>query len=246
MRNRQLLTAIVFAGLLTTCKPANKERTAPQDDSLRIPAKELAAGTHKLQTHYEVLAKLKEGNYRFVKKLLPSNLSHDSSYNYYDQILHSSTEQHPMACVLACMDSRVPPEIIFDQGIGSLFVIRVAGNIEDPDVLGSMEYAVAEKGVPLIVVLGHKNCGAIGAAFGKVDPANKDLASLIAHVKLDVVPADKPPYEASSKHNVKKTIENILQQSETIRQKQKEGKLVIVGGLYDVSNGTIDWNDAGW
>jgi carbonic anhydrase len=144
------------------------------------------------------------------------------------------------------MDSRVPPEIIFDQGIGSLFVVRVAGNIEDPEILGSMEYAVAEKEISVIVVLGHKNCGAISAAFGHINPANKQLASLIAKVKMDVLANDKPPYEASAKHNVKMTIDNILKGSQTIREKSLAGGLALVGALYDVSNGTIDWNTLNW
>lgn len=245
MRSRQVIASIVFAGILISCQSKNA-KTASHNDTSVIQPIESELHAQKPLTTLEVLAKLKEGNNRFVKKLSPSNIAHDSSYNYYDQILHSGNEQHPIACVLTCMDSRVPPEIIFDQGIGSLFVVRIAGNIEDPDVLGSIEYAVAEKGVPLVVVLGHKNCGAITAAFGNVDPVNKELASLIDHVKLDIVPTDKPPYEASSKHNVKMTIENILKQSTTIRQKQEAGTLVVIGGLYDVSNGSINWNTDNW
>jgi carbonic anhydrase len=194
----------------------------------------------------EVLSQLKEGNRNFVMNLSTSNSFDHSSYNYSEQIAHTKNEQHPIACVLTCMDSRVPPEIIFDQGIGSLFVIRVAGNIDDHDVLGSMEYAVAEKKVGVIVVMGHKNCGAIAAAFGTVDPENKDLALLIAHVKKDVIENDVPPYDASAKHNVKKTIENIVNGSKTIRDKLVAGDLIIAGALYDVSNATINWDSNGW
>jgi len=245
MRTIQTIASIVFASLLTSCQ-SGKPKTVPHDDTLNTQPDVSQIHMQKQHTPYEVLSKLKEGNRSFVMKLSPSNLAHDSTYTYFDQIAHTGNEQHPIACILTCMDSRVPPEIIFDQGIGSLFVVRVAGNIEDPDILGSMEYAVAEKDVTVIVVLGHKNCGAIHAAFDKVDTANKELVKLIAQVKKDVVPNDKPPYDASAKHNVKKTIDNILNGSQTIREKQAVGKLIVVGALYDVGNGTIDWNTDNW
>ena len=173
--------------------------TTPHDD--HGTSKTEAASLHSGQqlNADSVLAILKAGNEKFVRKLLPGNISHDSSYNYFDQISHTGNEQHPIACILTCMDSRVPPEIIFEQGIGSLFVLRVAGNIEDDDILGSMEYAVVEKHVPLVIVMGHKNCGAIAAAFSEIDPENKELISLIALVKKDVIPNDKPPYDASAR-----------------------------------------------
>ena len=241
----QTILSIALVFLLIGCKSKTVKVDSPHTDTL-IAASNDSHDHDSLHTPYDVLSNLKEGNERFVRMLSPTNVSHDSSYNYFDQIAHTSNEQHPIACVLTCMDSRVPPEIIFDQGIGSLFIVRVAGNIEDPDVLGSMEYAVAEKGVTVLVVMGHKNCGAIHAAFDKLDPENKQLVSLIEHVRADIVPNDKAPYDASAKHNVKQTIRNILEGSKTIREKALKGEIIIVGALYDVSNGTIDWNTEGW
>ena len=174
------------------------------------------------------------------------SVRHGQSYDYLDQIEHSKNDQHPMAFILACMDSRVPPEIIFDQGIGELFVDRVAGNVEDQYILGSMEYAVNVKGVKLIVVLGHRNCGAIHAAFEHIDPANEDLVPLVDHIKEDIIPNDPSPYDASAKHHVMKTIEKILNKSKAIRSRVEAHEVMIVGGLYDVTNGTIDWNTANW
>jgi carbonic anhydrase len=231
--------------LLTACEYNNSKTAVHNSDTLHKAAKHAQLSKENLSPA-EVLSTLKQGNRNFVMRLSPSNLVHDSSYNYFDQIKHTVNEQHPIACILTCMDSRVPPEIIFDQGIGSLFVIRIAGNIEDPDVLGSMEYAVAEKGVGVIIVMGHKNCGAISAAFSKIDPANKELVSLIAHVKMDIVPTDSPPYDASAKHNVKKTMDNILNGSKTIREKMMAGNLILVGALYNVADGSIDWNSNNW
>lgn len=235
------LAVVAFISCQTNSK--KEPQTGPQT---QLKSDHTKAGAEQKLGPQQVLAKLKEGNRSFVERLGTGEGGHDSSYNYFQQIQHTATQQHPIACVLTCMDSRVPPEIIFDQGIGSLFVIRVAGNIEDPDVLGSMEYAVAEKGVGVVVVMGHKNCGAIGAAFGKVDPENKELFSLVSHVKNDVIAGDKPPYDASAKHNVKKTIDDILNDSKTLRDKLVAGKLIVVGALYDVANGRIDWDTSGW
>ena len=245
MKTIQAIVSIVFATLLTSCQSADP-KTVPHDDRLNTRPPDAQIHSQKPRTPYEVLAKLKEGNRSFVMKLSPSNLAHDSTYSYFEQIALTRNEQHPIACILTCMDSRVPPEIIFDQGIGSLFVVRVAGNIENPDILGSMEYAVAEKGVTVIVVLGHKNCGAIHAAFDNLDTANKELVTLIGQVKKDVLPNDKPPYDASAQYNVKKTISNILAGSKTIREKQAAGKIIVVGALYDVANGSINWNTESW
>ena len=240
------LTTLTFASIvLLSCNSDGSKTNVHDGDTSKTPTSHITYIQEKLAPA-QVLSKLKDGNRKFVASLSPSNILHDSSYNYFDQIKHTRNEQHPIACILTCMDSRVPPEIIFDQGIGSLFVIRIAGNIEDPDVLGSMEYAVAEKGVGVVIVMGHRNCGAISAAFSNVDPANTGLVSLIAHVKMDIIPKDSPPYDASAKHNVKKTIDNILNGSRTIREKMMKGDLILTGALYDVANGSIDWDSSNW
>jgi carbonic anhydrase len=194
----------------------------------------------------QVLALLKSGNENFVKEISTHNYSHGETYTYLDQVGHTKTEQHPKAFILSCIDSRVPPEIIFDQGIGEIFVDRVAGNVVDQFNLGSMEYAVDVKHVKLVVVLGHTNCGAINAAFGKLDSSSENLVHLIADVKKDVVSNDSPPYDASAKHNVVVTIQNILNSSKSIRAKVNAGEVKIVGAVYDVANGTVDWNSVNW
>lgn len=194
----------------------------------------------------QVITKLKSGNEDFAAQISSRNYDHGHTYNYFDQIEHSKNDQHPIAFILSCMDSRVPPEIIFDEGIGELFVDRVAGNVVDPYILGSMEYAVNVKGVKVIVVMGHKNCGAIHAAFDKIDPTNEELVPLIDHVKQGIIPNDTPPYDRSAKHNVVKTIQDILNNSKTIHSKVQAHEVVIVGALYDVTNGTVDWNTANW
>ncbi len=212
---------------------SNKEGTALNDHPVT-----------EAKTADEVLSSLKSGNENFVKELLHPGQS--KSYSYADQVAHTKTEQHPTAFILTCIDSRVPPEIIFDQGIGRLFVGRVAGNVEDTYLLGSMEYAVDAKHVKLIVVMGHTNCGAVHAAFGTVDPSDEDLVPLIDHVKHDIVPNDTPPYDASAKHNVKITIGEILKNSKLIRSKVDSHELTVVGALYNVADGTVDWDSSKW
>jgi carbonic anhydrase len=202
--------------------------------------------SHENLTAEEVLAKLKAGNQNFKQEIATRNLSHGQLYNYLDQVDESKSDQHPIAFILSCIDSRVPPEIIFDQGIGQLFVGRVAGNVEDQFILGSMEYAVNIKGVKLIVVLGHTNCGAIHAAFEHLAASNGSLLPLVDHVKQGIIPADSEPYVASARHNVVLTIQHILKNSQTIRTKMQAHQLMIAGGLYDVATGTVDWNTSGW
>lgn len=227
-----------------SCERGQLKPIALPADSKPAPAPTLVADHAPVAN--VILSRLKAGNANFVARFSFVNFHSDSSYNYYDQIIRSGEEQHPVACVLTCMDSRVPPEIIFDEGIGHLFVLRVAGNIQDDDILGSIEYAVAEKDVKLIVVMGHTKCGAIAAAFGNVDSSAKELYELVAHVKRAVVPNDKPPYDATTKNNVKLTMEDILQHSSTVRDKYNDKELLLVGALYNVSNGKVSWKDLDW
>lgn len=234
MRNNIFIIALWWC---MACKQEKLKPIALSGDSILAPAQVADYPS----TADNILAKLKAGNANFVNRFSFVNVHSDSSYSYYDQIVKTGHEQHPIACVLTCMDSRVPPEIIFDQGIGNLFVLRVAGNIQDDDILGSIEYAVAEKGVQLIIVMGHTNCGAIAAAFGHVDSSAKELYELIAHVKRAVVPNDKPPYDATAKNNVELTMADILQHSGMIKRKFDDNELLLTGAVYDVSNGKVTW-----
>ena len=229
----------LFTVLFTSCNQQQSKSENTHTDEAHV------ARTTNL-TKEQVLEKLKDGNQNFVKGIATNNFNHGESYNYHDQVEHSKTEQHPIAFILSCIDSRVPPEIIFDTGIGELFVDRVAGNVDDQFNLGSMEYAVNVKHVKLIVVLGHTNCGAINAAFGQVDSSSNNLVALVTHVKQDIIPKDSLPYDASAKHNVVKTIESILKNSNSIRSKVEEHEVMIVGALYNVASGKIDWNSKNW
>lgn len=182
----------------------------------------------------DALKELKDGNLRFTESKLVYT-------KYKDQIELTKNGQKPHTVVLSCMDSRVPPEIIFDQGIGNIFVLRVAGNIEDANVLGSMEYAVEHSGSKLIVVMGHNHCGAVTGAVKDIKLGN--LSQLVAQIKPAIKsdPADPKTIDETSKNSVKITIEDIIKGSEIIKEMVESKKIAIVGAFYDIETGVVSF-----
>lgn len=166
--------------------------------------------------------------------------------------------QHPSTVVLTCSDSRVPPEIIFNKGLGELFVIRVAGNIVGPYELASIEYAVEHTGSTQIVVLGHSHCGAVQAAFNNYTatrsfrsvagvPGFSNLSSLVTAIRPAVEAAaatngNSTLWEASVDENVKLVKEQLTAKSPILEEKIHAGQLTIIGAKYDISTGAVDWN----
>jgi carbonic anhydrase len=156
--------------------------------------------------------------------------------------------QHPLAAILACSDSRVPVELICDQGLGDLFVVRVAGNVAAADELGSLEYAVDHLNIPLLVVLGHSQCGAVSAVLDNAK-ASGNLAGLLAPIKPAVTRArEENPgasaevlLDAAIKDNVWQALEDILQKSPVIRAAVKGGKVKLVGAVYELDTGKVQW-----
>lgn len=156
--------------------------------------------------------------------------------------------QHPLAAVLACADSRVPVELIFDQGLGDLFVVRVAGNVAGTAEIGSLEYAVDRLATPLVVVLGHTQCEAVAAALEnlKVSP---NAAALVAAVKpaADRAKADHPGaapevlLNAAIRENVWQAVAELLQKSPLIRERVKSGRVKVLGALYEIDTGQVQW-----
>ena len=180
----------------------------------------------------DALAELKNGNDRFMNDKLINT-------NYKEQIEHTKSDQHPHSVILSCLDSRIPPEIIFDQGIGNIFVARNAGNIEDLNVLGSMEFATKVKGTKLIVVMGHNHCGAVKGAIEDAEFGN--LTQLVEQIKPAIIKNDNKDLvsDETSKNNVKMTIADILKRSVTISDLVKENKVKIVGAYYDLTTGKV-------
>lgn len=180
------------------------------------------------------LQKIVEGNQRFVQ--------HQPQYPDQSaaRLQEVAQAQHPFATVLSCADSRVPAEIIFDQGIGDIFDVRIAGNIATPEALGSIEYAVALLGTPLLMVLGHERCGAVTAAV-----QNQSLPGEISTFVKAILPAvkrikDQPgdAVDNAVAANVQYQIEQ-LQRSPLLMERLQSGFLKIVGGRYDLDTGTV-------
>lgn len=189
-----------------------------------------------IKTSDDAIHELKNGNQRFL-------LNKQENTNYKQMIVETKSGQKPIAAVLACMDSRVPPEIIFDQGIGNIFSIRVAGNIEDEDILGSMEYATEHAGAKVIVVLGHNHCGAVTGAVENVKLGN--LTHLLDQIRpaLATNVSGEKVIDETAKNNVKKTIKELYERSEILHEMVKEGKLKIIGAFYDIETGKVTFMD---
>jgi len=197
-------------------------------------------------TPSEALKLLKEGNQRFLSK---SPVERDHHWH----IKQTIDAQHPFAIVLSCIDSRVMPSLIFDQGIGDLFVARIAGNIVNQDILGSMEYACAVTGSKLIVVLGHTSCGAVKGAIDNVRMGN--LTAALKPIKLAIAETNiklKPDNQSSknldyvnsvAKENVFLTIEDIKDESPILKDLYDKNQINIIGAMYDHSSGKVDFFD---
>jgi len=187
-------------------------------------------------TSEEALQRLKKGNEKFVADPSASPKITEERRQEVAKV------QRPFAIILTCADSRVTPEYIFHQGLGDIFVLRVAGNIADQFELGSMEFAVANLQVPLIVVLGHTNCGAVDAALGKDRPAG-NLGKLIAEIQVGKdLPADKPAaLDAAIANNARHQSESLAKRSEVIKDFVEHKRLRIVSGVYSLESGKVTW-----
>jgi len=183
----------------------------------------------------EILRRLKEGNDRFVADKLEGKLQ--------DSLRREelSTGQAPQAIILGCADSRVVPELIFDAGLGELFVVRVAGNIANPSSIASMEYAVAHCGSKLIVVLSHQSCGAVAAAIERGEHGT-NLNHLLSHIKpaLDALPIGTNPDEIAKK-NAQLTAIELTKKSEIITTAVKNNEVEIVSAFYNLSTGQVEF-----
>ena len=190
---------------------------------------------------------LKEGNQRFVNNLKLNR-------NLLSQVNETRSGQWPFACILSCIDSRVSAELVFDQGLGDIFSIRIAGNFANQDIIGSMEFACKVAGSKLIVVLGHTKCGALKGSLDadKVDTLGLDnLSHLIHHFDSCIEAEIREGEERSSENtdlleritlrNVQHTIREIRLNSAILRNMEKQGDIQIVGANYDVETGEVYW-----
>jgi len=193
-------------------------------------------------TPEEAWQKLVDGNKRYLENKM--NACGESSTVTRETLVKG---QKPYAIILSCSDSRVPPEIIFDKSMGEIFVIRVAGNVPDPIVLGSVEYAVEHLGSPLIVVLGHERCGAVTAAVdakgkpeGNIGAIVKEIAPAVKQAKKEAAGKSKPELvETAIDDNIRLVAANISKRSSVIKHLLKEGKVKIMTAKYDLDDGKV-------
>ena len=190
----------------------------------------------------QALKQLKEGNERFLSgKSIHCDLM--------SQVKSTAGAQAPFAAILGCMDSRVPPELVFDQRIGDIFSIRVAGNIVNTDILGSLEYATQVAGTKLIVVLGHSDCGAIKGAVDDVKLGN--LTQMLTNIRPSVVKVaggaaehtskDKKFVQSVADQNARDSAADLTARSEVMAALVKDHKIKIVSAMHDVSTGAVRW-----
>ena len=198
--------------------------------------------TQATMTPEKSLTFLKEGNERFQNNL-------KANRNLLEQVNDTSEGQFPFATILSCIDSRVSAELVFDQGLGDIFSVRIAGNFVNEDILGSMEFGCKLAGTKLIVVLGHTSCGAIKGACDHARLGN--LTALINKIEPAVEAVTEPADESirNSKNlefvdkvaakNVELTIENIRKQSPVLAELEENGEIKIVGAMYDIASGAV-------
>lgn len=184
---------------------------------------------------YEILV---EGNERFVNNL-------NSDHDHLEMINETREGQYPFAVILSCMDSRTSVELVFDQGLGDLFSIRVAGNVVNNDIIASIEYAVKYVGSKLLVVLGHTECGAIKSAKAGVKDGH--ITELLNRIQPSISKAmlknekDHLFHDNVAYANVENSLEEILTRSEIIKEMFTKGEIGLVGGMYNIENGKVDF-----
>lgn len=242
MKRKFFFAAVVITALgMASCnQPAQK--TSEHSHEAVAEAQVKTVMTKEMQeqmTPEAALKDLMDGNKRYVsKKMINRDLT--------AQVAASTDGQFPKAIVLGCVDSRVPVEYIFDQGIGDIFVGRVAGNVEDLDMLGSLEYGLGVAGSKLLMILGHENCGAVKSAIKKVDVGSDNVTHLLNEIEPAILEVEgerdiknKAYFNEVVKNNVRQTVEDIRKRSHIISNLEKEGKIKVVGAYYNLHDGSV-------
>ena len=225
-------------------------------------ASDLAHADQPIVPPAEAISRLKEGNERYTRgnpqyphesseerRQLATNSYENASLIFPDMTKRReelAKSQHPFAVVLGCADSRVPPEIVFDQGLGDLFVLRVAGNVIDDHSLGSIEYAVDHLAVRLLVVLGHQRCGAVKAAKETIAAKGKapaHIQSLVTAIQPAVEATAKGDLEATVRENVKNVVQALRSSAPVLKAKVDSGELNVVGAYYSLETGSVAFLD---
>ena len=224
---------ILAVGVLPTACGGEPETLPPVDRTLQ-----------QSSTIEEIIEALKEGNRRFAR-------GDHAPIDVHEDARQLAKGQFPVAAFVDCIDSRLAVDVLFDFGLGTAFSANIAGNVVNPDVLGSLEYACKVAGSKVVVVLGHTKCGAVKGACDGVELGN--LTGLLAKIRpaIDAIPDDGS--DRTSKNlafttkvaheNVRVQIERIRRESPVLREMEEQGKIRIIGAVYDVSTGLCDWHD---
>lgn len=246
---KHLSVAVAIMSCIAGCKTsAGRMKNRPGEarsvrtSNVDVRTNVLTAADQKAMTPDWVINSLKEGNRRFVtNRLTPKN---DSA-----MVRMAASGQYPEAVVLSCLDSRIPVEDVFDRGIGDLFVTRVAGNVVNEDILGSMEFGCKVSGAHVIVVMGHEGCGAVKAAIDNVQLGN--ITALVSKIQPAVAASDNFVGEKSSKNdsylevvaknNILHTIEMIKENSPLLKEQAAKGEITIVGAYYNLKTGEVSF-----
>jgi carbonic anhydrase len=226
MKKIHLASCFVIVGLLSASQFAGAADPAHSDQPSVAPA--------------EAISKLKEGNGRYTS----GNLQHPGQTA--ERRTELANTQHPFASIVSCSDSRVPPEIVFDQGLGDLFIVRVAGNVINAEGLGSIEYSVDHLGTRLILVLGHQRCGAVDAARETIAAKGKapgHIESLVKAIKPAVEATAKDDLETTIKANVKNVVQALRSSTPILKAKVDSGEIQVIGGYYSLDTGAVTFLD---
>lgn len=231
----------VFIGITTlllvmACQPQNRIQ-----EETKVETHVLHAGDVDPKSPEDVIDILREGNKNFIER-------HLTDRDAVAQLFESAEDgQHPLAIVLSCIDSRVPVEMIFDKGVGDLFVTRVAGNVVSPDVLGSMEYACEHSGSKVVVVLGHECCGAVHSACEHVQAGN--MTQMLEKIQpaidsCQVLDCDHHSSEFENAvvySNVRIMVDRVRHESEILSHMEGENKIKIVGAVFNLHTGLVEF-----
>ena len=216
-----------------------------QENKIKIANGELLTAEEQSKlTPDMVIEILKQGNEEFINDL--------TAKNNMERVHNAVNGQYPEAAVLSCIDSRVPVENIFHRGIGDIFVARVAGNIVNPDILGSLEYACKVSGSKLIVILGHGRCGAIKSAIDNVKLGN--ITGLLEKIKPAVIrskanfkgetTSSNPKFvEAVCHANIELMVNEVRKNSTVLKEMEDKGEIKIIGGYYDMCTGKVEFSE---
>jgi len=242
-----LFSATIFLMFSFTACTTQSDSTEANSSNEQLDDNVLTQEAQQALTPEEIIESLKEGNQRFVSNNL-------TPQDYQAQVEKTSSGQYPEAVVIACIDSRVPVEAIFDKSVGDIFVARVAGNFVNEDILGSTEFGTAVAGSKVVVVMGHEHCGAVKSAIDDVEMGN--ITAMLSKIR-PAVEISEDDYEGEGEMtssnddyvthvvntNVRYTIEQMRERSDIIAELERNGEVVIAGAFYDLDSGVVTFLD---